>query len=165
MKTKGLSFVGWNLKMIHNTTFIPLFRLGKREKEACSCNESSRPATPASVSVTSRPVLSFDAIFISWTLRSGDWIRNVVYLTSSYQFKTCWEIPSSALNGRPQPSPGPAVIISSKSYQAGVLHSQNAQQFFRFQPRGQAMNSLFSDCHVGNVQVFMSNNSAGFHWT
>ena len=26
-----------------------------------------------------------------------------------------------------------------------------------------AMNSLFSDCHVGNSQVFMGDNSAGFH--
>ena len=33
---------------------------------------------------------------------------------------------------------------------------KNSQQVFRFQP--QAMNSLFSNCHVGNVQVFMSNN-------
>ena len=56
--------------------------------------------------------------------------------------------------------PGLAVIISSESHQAGALHSQNAKQFFKFQP--QAMNSLFSDCHVGNVQLFMSNNSAGF---
>ena len=27
------------------------------------------------------------------------------------------------------------------------------------------LNSLFSNCHVGNVQVFMGNNSAGCHWT
>ena len=33
--------------------------------------------------------------------------------------------------------------------------------FFKFQP--QAMNSLFSDCFVGNSQVFMGNNSAAFH--
>ena len=25
------------------------------------------------------------------------------------------------------------------------------------------MNSLFSDCYVGNVQLFMSNNLAGFY--
>ena len=32
---------------------------------------------------------------------------------------------------------------------------------FRFQP--QAVNSFFSNCHVGNLQGFMGNNSAGFH--
>ena len=62
---------------------------------------------------------------------------------------------SSALNGRPK------ALTSSENPNARVLHSQNAQQFFKFQR--QAMNSLFSDCHVRNVHVFMSNNSAGFH--
>ena len=38
---------------------------------------------------------------------------------------------------------------------------KNFQQVFRFQP--QVMNSLFSNCHVGKVEVFMGNNSAGFH--
>ena len=59
------------------------------------------------------------------------------------------------------PSPGPAVLSSSESPHAGVLHLQNSQQVSRFQPK--AMNSLFSNCHLGNLQVFMGNNSAGFH--
>lgn len=55
--------------------------------------------------------------------------------------------------------PSHAVIISSESPQAELPHSQNTQQFLKCQP--QAMNSLFSDCHVTNAQVFMGNNSAG----
>lgn len=55
---------------------------------------------------------------------------------------------------------GPAVIISSKSLRAGVLHSQNAQECFKFQP--QAMHSLFSDCHVGNVASLHEQQSSQF---
>ena len=51
---------------------------------------------------------------------------------SSYQFKTCSDILSSALNERPQPSPSRAIITSSESPLADVLHSQNAQQFFKY---------------------------------
>ena len=42
---------------------------------------------------------------------------------SSYQLKACSDILSSALNERLQPSPGPAVITSSESPHAGVLHA------------------------------------------
>ena len=96
--------------------------------------------------------------------RNGRWISEFFLgYYWSCQLKACSDILSSALDGRPQPSPGPAVLSSSESPHAGVLHLQNSQQVFRFQP--QAMNSLFSNCHVQNVQVFMGNNSAGFHWT
>lgn len=89
---------------------------------------------------------------------------------SSDQLKACSNILSSALNGRPQQSSlanvVPSIISSSENpptavNDASVLHSQNAtQQFVKFQP--QALSSLFSNCHVGNVQVFMGHNSAGF---
>ena len=73
----------------------------------------------------------------------------------------CFGLRRESATAGPQPSPGPAVLSSSESPHAGVLHLQNSQQVFRFHP--QAMNSLFSNCHVRNVQVFMGNNSAGFH--
>ena len=42
---------------------------------------------------------------------------------SSHQLKACSDIVSSAWNELPQPSPGAAVITSSESPHAGVLHS------------------------------------------
>ena len=50
-------------------------------------------------------------------------LKNYNAHPSSYQLKACSDILSSALNGRPQPSPGPAIIASSESPHAGVLHS------------------------------------------
>ena len=41
---------------------------------------------------------------------------------SSYLLEACSDILSSALNERPQASPGPAIITSAESPQAKVLH-------------------------------------------
>ena len=41
-------------------------------------------------------------------------------------------------------------------------HPQKWQINFRIFP-WVLLNSLFSNCHIENVQVFMGNNSAGFH--
>ena len=102
--------------------------------------------------------------------RSEASLKNYNARPSSQQLRACSDILSGALSGRPQLSQEPsfsnAVAIPSnplapvKSTQ--VFHSQTtAQQFVKYQP--QALSSLFSNCHVNNVQVFMSQNSAGFH--
>jgi len=84
---------------------------------------------------------------------------------SSEQLRSCSDILSSAMGGMPQQSqqptlPGPSNPLSLKSMV--VNDSRNtAQQFVKYQP--QALSSLFSNCQVNNVQVFMGHNSAGFH--
>ena len=84
---------------------------------------------------------------------------------SSEQLRSCSDILSSAMGGRPQQSqqptlPGPSNPLSLNPMV--VNDSRNtAQQFVNYQP--QALSSLFSSCQVNNVQVFMGHNSAGFH--
>ena len=84
---------------------------------------------------------------------------------SSEQLRSCSDILSSAMSGRPQQSqqptlPGPSNPLSLNPMV--VNDSRNtAQQFVKYQP--QALSSLFSNCQVNNVQVFMGHNSAGFH--
>ena len=67
---------------------------------------------------------------------------------SSYLLEACSYTLSSALNERPQPSLSPAIITSSESPHAGVLHSLNAQKFFRI-PAASNEQFVF-DSHVGN---------------
>ena len=102
--------------------------------------------------------------------RSEASLRNYNARPSSEQLRACSDILSSALSGRPQQSQQPRfpdAVTSSNllvPMNSTVVHSRNtAQQFVKYQP--QALSSLFSNCHVNNVQVFMSHNSAGFHWT
>ena len=74
-----------------------------------------------------------------------------------------------ALNGRPQESQHPSfpyAVTSSNVFSMNptptVFHSRNtAQQIVKYQPS--ALSSLCSNCHVNNVQLFMTQNSAGFH--
>ena len=83
----------------------------------------------------------------------------------------CSDILSGALSERPQQSQQPSFpngVNSSSNplapVNSTVVHSQNtAQQIPARQPR--AWSSLFSNCHVNSVQIFMSRKSAGFHWT
>ena len=100
--------------------------------------------------------------------RSEASLRNYNARPSSEQLRACSDILSSALSGRPQQSQQPRfpdAVTSSNllvPMNSTVVHSRNtAQQFVKYQP--QALSSLFSNCHVNNVQVFMSHNSAGFH--
>ena len=100
--------------------------------------------------------------------RSEASLRNYNARRSSEQLRACSDILSSALSGRPQQSQQPRfpdAVTSSNllvPMNSTVVHSRNtAQQFVKYQP--QALSSLFSNCHVNNVQVFMSHNSAGFH--
>ena len=74
---------------------------------------------------------------------------------SGYQLKAYSDILSSALNERPQPSPGPAIIKSSESPLAEVRKIPSS---FSNSSRKQ-----WTVCFpiVGNAQVFMGNNSAG----
>ena len=83
---------------------------------------------------------------------------------SCKQLRACSDILSGALSGRPQQSYSssfPNAVTSSSNPLAPVnsivVHSQTtAQQFVKFRP--QALSSLFSSCHVNNIQVFMSYN-------
>ena len=100
--------------------------------------------------------------------RSEASLRNYNARPSSEQLRACSDILSSTLSGRPQQSQQPRfpdAVTSSNllvPMNSTVVHSRNtAQQFVKYQP--QALSSLFSNCHVNNVQVFMSHNSAGFH--
>ena len=100
--------------------------------------------------------------------RSEASLRNYNARPSSEQLRACSDILSSALSGRPQQSQQPRfpdAVTSSNllvPMNSTVVHSRNtAKQFVKYQP--QALSSLFSNCHVNNVQVFMSHNSAGFH--
>ena len=102
--------------------------------------------------------------------RSEVSLRNYNARPSSEQLRACSDILSGALSGRPQQSQQPRfpdAVTSSNllvPMNSTVVHSRNtAQQFVKYQP--QALSSLFSNCHVNNinVQVFMSHNSAGFH--
>ena len=84
---------------------------------------------------------------------------------SSEQLRSCSDILSSAMGGRPQQSqqpslPGPSNPLSLNLMVVNDLRN-TAQQFVKYQP--QALSSLFSNCQVNNVQVFMGHNSAGFH--
>ena len=63
-------------------------------------------------------------------------------------------------------SPFPNGVNSSSTHLAPVnstvVHSQNtAQQLVYYQP--QALTSLFSNCHVNDVQIFMSHNPPDFN--
>ena len=100
--------------------------------------------------------------------RSEASLRSYNARPSSEQLRACSDVLSGALSGRPQQSQQqPSFPDASTSSNllvptSTVVHSQNtAQQFVKYQP--QALSSLFSDCHVNNVQVFMSHNSAGLH--
>lgn len=98
--------------------------------------------------------------------RSEASLRNYNTRPSSEQLRACSDILSGALNGKPpQPSSSDAASSSENppaAVNSTVVYSQNntAQQFVKFQP--QALSSLFSNCHVDNVQVFMGQNSTGF---
>ena len=104
--------------------------------------------------------------------RREESLRNYNAHPSSEQLimRACSDILSGALSGRPQLSQEPSfsnAVTSSVNpltpvNSTQVVHSQTtAQQFFKYNP--QALSSLFSNCHVNNVQVLMSQNSAGFH--
>ena len=65
-----------------------------------------------------------------------------------------------------QSSPFPNGVNSSSTHLAPVnstvVHSQNtAQQLVYYRP--QALTSLFSNCHVNDVQIFMSHNPPDFN--
>ena len=97
--------------------------------------------------------------------RSEASLRNYNARPSSDQLRACSDILSGALNGRPQESQHPRfpdVVTSSNLFPMNptptVVHSRNtAQQIVKYQP--QALSSLFSNCQVNNVQVFMTQNS------
>ena len=86
---------------------------------------------------------------------------------SSEQLRACSDILSGAMSGGPRQPNSPNAVTSSGNPLAAVnstvVHSQNntAQQFVKYQP--QALSSLFSNCQVNNIQVFMGHDSAGFH--
>ena len=99
-------------------------------------------------------------------------LRNAIerYLntrSSSEKLRACSDVLSGAMSGGPrQPNSLNAVTSSGNPLAAvnsTVVHSQNntAQQFVKYQP--QALSSLFSNCQVNNIQVFMGHDSAGFH--
>ena len=76
---------------------------------------------------------------------------------SSEQLRSCSDILSSAMGGRPQQSqqltlPGPSNPLSLNPMVVNDL-GNITQQFVKYQP--QALSSLFSNCQVNNVQVFM----------
>ena len=101
--------------------------------------------------------------------RSEASLRNYNACPSSEQLRACSDILSGALNGRSEESQHPSftdAVTSSSLLPMNpaptVVHSRNtAQQFVKYQP--QALSSLFSNCQVNNVQVFMAQNSAEFH--
>ena len=103
--------------------------------------------------------------------RSEASLRNYNARPSSEQLRACSDILSGALNGRSQESQRPSFTeaVTSSSFlpmnpTPTVVHSRNtAQQFVKYQP--QALSSLFSNCQVNNVQVFLAQNSADFYWT
>ena len=86
---------------------------------------------------------------------------------SSEQLRACSDILSGAMSGGPRQPNSPNAVTSSGNHLAAVnstvVHSQNntAQQFVKYQP--QALSSLFSNCQVNNIQVFMGHDSAEFH--
>ena len=86
---------------------------------------------------------------------------------SSEQLRACSDILSGAMSGGPRQPNSPNAVTSSgnplATVNSTVVHSQNntAQQFVKYQP--QALSSLFSNCQVNNIQVFMGHDSAGFH--
>ena len=86
---------------------------------------------------------------------------------SSEQLRACSDILSGAMSGGPRQPNSPTAVTSSgnplAAVNSAVVHSQNntAQQFVKYQP--QALSSLFSNCQVNNIQVFMGHDSAGFH--
>ena len=96
-------------------------------------------------------------------------LRNYNARPSSEQLRACSDILSGALNGKPPESQHPSfpdAITSSNLLPMNptptVVHSRNTAQYFvKYQP--QALSSLFSNCQVNNVQVFMTQNSAGSH--
>ena len=99
--------------------------------------------------------------------RSKASLKNYKARPSSEQLRACSDILSGALSGRPQQSQQPSFpdAVTSRNLlpiNPTVVHSRNtAQQFVKYQP--QALSSLFSNCQVDNVQVFMSHNSAEIH--
>ena len=96
-------------------------------------------------------------------------LRNHNARPSSGQLKACSNVHSAELNGRPEKSQHQSLTDAFASSSRllmdpslTVVHSRNtAQQFVKYQP--QALSSLFSNCQVNNVQVFMAQNSAEFH--
>ena len=65
-------------------------------------------------------------------------------------------------------SPFPTGVNSSSTplapVNSTVVHSQNtAEQLVYHRP--QALSGLFSNCHVNDLQIFMSHKSTGFQWT
>ena len=86
---------------------------------------------------------------------------------SSEQLRACSDILSGAMSGGPRQPNSPNAVTSSgnplAAVNSAVVHSQNntAQQFVKYQP--QALSSLFSNCQVNNIQVFVGHDSAGFH--
>ena len=80
---------------------------------------------------------------------------------SGYQLKAYSDILSSALNERPQPSPGPAIIKSSESPLAEVRKIPSS---FSNSSRKQ-WTVCFPIVMSETLQVFMSNNPASFRWT
>ena len=101
--------------------------------------------------------------------RSEASLRNYNARPSSEQLRACSDILSGALNGRPQESQRLSFTdaVTSSSFlpmnpTATIVISRNtAHQFVKYQP--QALSSLFSNCQVNNVQVFLAQNSADFH--
>ena len=87
--------------------------------------------------------------------RSEASLRNYNTRPSSEQLRVCSDILSDAMKERSQQSSTATSNLASSSLQS------TSQQFVKYQP--QALSSLFSNCNVTNVQVFMSHNSAGLH--
>ena len=87
--------------------------------------------------------------------RSEASLRNYNTRPSSEQLRVCSDILSDAMKEGSQQSSTATSNLASSSLQS------TSQQFVKYQP--QALSSLFSNCNVTNVQVFMSHNSAGLH--
>ena len=88
---------------------------------------------------------------------------------SSEQLRAYSDIFSGVMSGGPRQPNSPNAVTSSGNplavVNSTVVHSQNntARQFVKYQP--QVLSSLFSNCQVNNIQVFMGHDSAGFHWS
>ena len=65
-------------------------------------------------------------------------------------------------------SPFPTGVNSSSTplapVNSTVVHSQNTAEQLVYH-RTQALSGLFSNCHVNDLQIFMSHKSTGFQWT